>query len=243
MSDTANIVVTKQELRNIGVRCAITGCMINRNGPRLNGDGDLHRRLEGAPVAVLIPGLTLANIVITNGGGYATTIDTDPDFTDVRIFTGDGTRTSGLRPPHLTGPAGLLNATCISWVSTDAGDQQINVVYVGLNGVQYNASWDTDRDENDNDGFINDNDLPNTSLIKEWNRLESSLLTIEGVSQGALQDVFEVLRRRPRPGHRPVPVRQLRWGRRHPRFLPRQPHQQCRRQRGTDVARRRRLDR
>ncbi|MBK8560774.1 hypothetical protein [Candidatus Amarobacter glycogenicus] len=193
MSDTANIVVTKQEVNNNVRGSRHTVCMVAQNtGLDFNGDGDYTDALEVAPVAVLLPGITLANIVVTNGGGYASTIDTDPDFTDVRIFTGDGTATSsggyGLTT-YPTATAGLLNATCISWVSTDAGDQQINVVYVGLNGVQYNASWDTDRDENDNDGFINDNDLPNTSLIKEWNRLESSLLTIEGVSQGALQDV------------------------------------------------------
>ena len=30
-----------------------------------------------------IPGLTLSNVVITNGGGYKSTSDTEPDFTDV----------------------------------------------------------------------------------------------------------------------------------------------------------------
>jgi len=128
-----------------------------------------------APQAVQIPGITLANIVITNGGGYQSTADTDPTFTDVRIFTGTGDSNDVTE--------GLSGATCISWVSTDAGDQQINIVYVGLNGVQYNASWDSDANGNGTTA------QSNRSLIKEWNRLEDSELTISGVSQGSAQNV------------------------------------------------------
>ncbi|MCC6959463.1 MAG: hypothetical protein IT301_06415, partial [Dehalococcoidia bacterium] len=132
---------------------------------------------DAAAVPVLIPGITLANIAITNGGGYASTADTDPDFTDVRIFTGDGTALG------TNATSGLQGATCISWVSTDAGDQQINIVYVGLNGVQYNASWDSDGDGNGQTVQVN------RALVKEWNRLESSTLTIAGASQGTAQNV------------------------------------------------------
>ncbi|MCO5202247.1 MAG: hypothetical protein M9925_11155 [Chloroflexi bacterium] len=78
-----------------------------------------------APVAVALPGITLANIVVTNGGGYASTIDTDPTFSDVRIFLGDGTAT-GLTTSTTTGST-LAGATCISWVSLDAGDQSISL--------------------------------------------------------------------------------------------------------------------
>ncbi len=123
-------------------------------------------------------GLTLSNIVITNGGGYAPPgSDTDPTITDLRIFVGDGTQLG------TNTTSGLLGATCFSWVSTDAGDQQINLVWVGGDGLNYNAAWDTDGDGNGQAIQVN------RSLVKEWNRLEDSQLTINGVSQGTTQNV------------------------------------------------------
>ncbi|MCZ7578173.1 MAG: hypothetical protein M5U18_14380 [Dehalococcoidia bacterium] len=86
---------------------------------------------------------------MTNGGGYASTIDTDPTFSDVRIFLGDGTATG---QTNSTTTAGLSGATCVSWVSLDAGDQSISIVYVGDDDRSLNVSahWDTDGDANDN---------------------------------------------------------------------------------------------
>ncbi|HQZ86982.1 MAG TPA: hypothetical protein PLB21_15320, partial [Actinomycetota bacterium] len=80
----------------------------------LNNNGLYTDSGDVAPVAVQLPGLTLANLVVTNGGGYASTIDTDPTFSDVRIFVGDGTDTGLLTS---TTTAGFLGATCVSWVS------------------------------------------------------------------------------------------------------------------------------
>ena len=134
-------VIARQEINSNVRGSRHTVCLVAQNTGIDNNDADV---LANNPVAtpVLIPGITLANIAITNGGGYLTTPDTEPDFTDVRIFEGDGTALG------TNANSGLDGATCISWVSTDAGDQQINIVYVGANGLQYNASWDTDNDGN-----------------------------------------------------------------------------------------------
>ncbi len=159
--------------------CAVQG----NTGIDLNGDGDFGDVGDVAPVAVALPGLTLANIVVTNGGGYASTIDTDPTFSDVRIFIGDGSATG---QPASTTTAGLAGATCVSWVSLDAGDQSLSIVYVGDDdGANYSAHWDTDGDANDNDGNANDG-TPNTTLVKEWNRLEDSTLTLSGGATGTV---------------------------------------------------------
>ncbi|QFG03093.1 hypothetical protein [Tepidiforma bonchosmolovskayae] len=95
-------------------------------------------------------GITLSNIVVTNGGGYASTADTDPTFSDVII----NTQTIGGQP-----------ATCVTWRSLDAGDQTISVLYVGLDGVQYNVLWNATQ-----------------GLVKEWNTLEASTITSGTVS-------------------------------------------------------------
>ncbi|MBE0609785.1 MAG: hypothetical protein IH609_10420, partial [Dehalococcoidia bacterium] len=140
-----------------------TVCAVQENTGIDDSDADT---LQEAPaVPMLLPGLTLANIVITNGGGYTSTADTDPTITDLRIFVGDGTQLG------TNTTSGLLGATCFSWVSTDAGDQQINLVWVGADLQNYNASWDTDGDGNGQAIQVN------RSLVKEWNRLEDSEVT------------------------------------------------------------------
>ncbi|WP_322797235.1 hypothetical protein, partial [Tepidiforma sp.] len=105
------------------------------------------------PTPLVLPGLTLANIVVTNGGGYTSTADTDPTFSDVQIFVGDGNN-------------GLDGATCISWRSLDAGDQTISLTYVDGNTSQnVNVFWDNRT-------------APNSQgIVKEWNRLEASTIT------------------------------------------------------------------
>lgn len=175
---------------NINVRNSRhTICAVQQNTAiDIGGDNDYADGPSGtyggdiAPVAAQLPGLTLANIVVTNGGGYASTIDTDPTFSDVRIFLGDGTAT-GL--PASTTTAGLLGATCISWVSLDAGDQSISIVYVdGVSGLNVSAHWDSDGDANDNTAGTNG--TPNTTIIKEWNRLEDSTVTLTGGATGTV---------------------------------------------------------
>ncbi len=141
MSDMAGMPLGAQEVNSNVRGSRHTVCVFQQNTAI---DADSNGVWEVAPVGAAIPGITLSNVVITNGGGYKSTSDTEPDFTDVRIFTGDGTATG---QPESTATAGFGNATCISWVSTDAGDQQISLVWVD-GGAQRNASWDTDGDGN-----------------------------------------------------------------------------------------------
>ena len=120
-----------------------------------------------APVPLLIP-IELDDINANNGGGYTSLADADPTITDLQIFTGNGDALW-----EVGGNGGLDGATCFSWVSSNAGDQEISVNYVGDDGESYNASWDTDGDNNDGDGNLDDGPT-NGALIKEWNRLEYS---------------------------------------------------------------------
>jgi hypothetical protein len=190
MSDTTggafSGVITRRDIETNVRNSRHTVCTVAQNtGIDFDNDGVLDGAsapFQGdvAPVAVALPGITLANIQVTNGGGYDSTADTDPTFSDVRIFLGDGTATG---QTNSTTTAGLLNATCVSWVSLDAGDQSINIVYVGANGLNYSAHWDSDGDANDNDGDANDG-TPNTTLVKEWNRLVDSEVTLSGGASG-----------------------------------------------------------
>ncbi|MCC6385830.1 MAG: hypothetical protein IT302_00445, partial [Dehalococcoidia bacterium] len=134
------------------------------------------------PVAVQIP-LTLPNtqISVVPGGGYtgaeSVTQPQSPTFTDVQVFTGNG-RPVGDIVNGVPGNGGLAGATCFSWVSTGAGDQEISINYVS-NGVTVHADWDTNA---------NGNGLPvrqNRALIKEWNVLEDSQVQLLGGATGA----------------------------------------------------------
>lgn len=139
---TANVMVPV--LRHI----ADNGAVIAQQEINSNVRGSTHTicATDGAGNGLVLPvGITLSNIVVTNGGGYASTADTDPTFSDVIIDT----RT-----------VGTSTGTCITWRSLDAGDQTINILYVGLDGVQYNVLWGSGQ-----------------GIIKEWNRLEDSEVT------------------------------------------------------------------
>src|SRR5262249_666931 len=118
--------------------------------------------------------LTLPNtqITVANGGGVRGLQPVGPqtpNFTDVQVFTGTGTN------------GGLNGATCFSWVSTGAGDQQINVTYAGFDGVSHNVNWDVDNDGNGEGAAAAAR--PNKALIKEWNVLENSTVSINGQPQ------------------------------------------------------------
>ncbi|MEO8541305.1 MAG: hypothetical protein ABI577_16305, partial [bacterium] len=184
LTPNTGTVIPQQELNNNVRGSRHTICLVAQN---TGIDGADAGTLQDAPaVPVMIPGITLANIAITNGGSPSDPstglpLAGTPTFTDVRIFTGDGTATGY---GDSTATAGLLGATCVSWVSTEAGDQQINIVYVGLDGLQYNASWDSDGDGNGQAVKVN------RAIIKEWNRLQGSGLTYEGVSQLSATGAF-----------------------------------------------------
>lgn len=182
VANNTSTVIPRRDIETNVRNSRHTICTVQQDtGIDLNADGDaIDSGTDILAVPVQLPGITLANIVVTNGGGYASTIDTDPTFSDVRVFVGDGTAT-GL--PTSTTTAGLFGATCVSWVSLDAGDQSISIIYVGDDdGANYSAHWDTNGDANDNNGATNG--TPNTTLVKEWNRLEDSTLTLSGGATG-----------------------------------------------------------
>ncbi len=182
VANNTSTVIPRRDIETNVRNSRHTICTVQQDtGLDLNADGDaVDVGVDVLAVPVQLPGITLANIVVTNGGGYASTIDTDPTFSDVRVFVGDGTAT-GL--PTSTTTAGLFGATCVSWVSLDAGDQSISIIYVGDDdGANYSAHWDTNGDANDNNGATNG--TPNTTLVKEWNRLEDSTLTLSGGATG-----------------------------------------------------------
>ncbi|PWB76866.1 MAG: hypothetical protein C3F15_04415 [Holophagae bacterium] len=145
-----NVTYVQPVLRHI----ADDGSVIAQQEINSNVRGSTHTicATDGTNGVILPVGITLSNIVVTNGGGYASTADTDPTFSDVVIDT----RT-----------VGASSGTCVTWRSLDAGDQTINILYVGLDGVQYNVLWGS-----------------GLGIIKEWNRLEDSEVTLSGGSSG-----------------------------------------------------------
>lgn len=147
MSDS-NTPISFQEIANNVRGSQHTVCTFTR-GTDANNDGDFVDSGDIAPLGLVIPGITLSNIVVTNGGGYTSTTDTDPTFSDVVITTTGG-------------------RTCITWRSLDAGDQTISIVYVGADGNQYNVLWG---------GQNAGSTAPTQGVVKEWNRLEASTIT------------------------------------------------------------------
>ena len=157
MSDS-NTPISFQEISN-NVRGSRHTVCVATAGFDANNDGDYADNGDNPPQGLLLPGLTLSNIVVTNGGGYQSTTDTDPTFTDVVI----GTQTVGGSP-----------ATCVTWRSLDAGDQTISLLYVGADGQNYNVFWRPN---------VSDLNTAGTQgVVKEWNRLESSTITSGTVS-------------------------------------------------------------
>lgn len=113
---------------------------------------------EGTSNPITIPLTSFNQINVTAGGGHTAISDPDPTFTDPIFFTGDVTN-------------GLNGASCFSWISTEAGDQEITVEYTGDDGNTYTVRWDNDAGGNG-------------ALIKEWNVLEDSQVTLSGGASG-----------------------------------------------------------
>ncbi len=108
--------------------------------------------------------LNLSNIQITNGGGYKTTLDDEPNFTNPVFFTGlAGSDSEG--------------ANCFSYTSTGAGDQLITVVAT-IGGTTATIDWDSNLNGN---GIAPANQT-NNALVKEWNVLETSNVTNAGTA-------------------------------------------------------------
>ncbi|MFN8508735.1 MAG: IPT/TIG domain-containing protein, partial [Dehalococcoidia bacterium] len=107
-------------------------------------------------VPAVIPLTNVGQVVLTTGGGYDGPQPVGPQtptFTDVSIFTGDFSN------------GGLPGATCISWVSTGAGQQSMSITYTGYDSATHSVLWDSDGDGN---GL----GLPNQPLVTEWSVLE-----------------------------------------------------------------------
>lgn len=110
---------------------------------------------EGTNNPITIPLSSFNQINVTAGGGHTSITDPDPTFTDPVFFTGSDGDSE--------------DATCFSWISTEAGDQELTVEYTGDDGNTYTVRWDNDAGGNG-------------ALIKEWNVLEDSQITL---SEGA----------------------------------------------------------
>lgn len=145
------------------VHIADDGSVITQSEVNNNVRGSRHEVCVVAgdpanPVGVTLTAFNLSNLVITNGGGYASTTDTDPTVTDLVTST----RTIGGQ-----------TATCFSWRSLDAGDQTISLV-----GVTYTPPG----------GTVTTGSIlgpGGTGLVKEWNRLEDSFVTLSGGATGS----------------------------------------------------------
>ncbi|GAB4331774.1 MAG: hypothetical protein Kow0010_17310 [Dehalococcoidia bacterium] len=148
-------VLTAQDIPNDVRGHRHTVCVVAADtGIDLNGDGDFTDANEVAPVALQIPLSSFNQVNVTAGGGHTSINDPDPTFTDPVFFTGDGTN-------------GLQGASCFSWISTEAGDQELTVQYTGDDGNAYTVRWDNQLGGNG-------------ALIKEWNVLEDSQITLSG---------------------------------------------------------------
>src|SRR6185295_10584400 len=120
---------------------------------------------DGNPM--LLPGFSsVQQINHQDGGGYTSVNDPDPTLTDPQVFDSD------IQGPDIEGPA-----TCFSWISTQAGDQEITIEYVDTQGTSHQVSWDTDNSREPNSN--------NNALIKEWNVLEGSCISVDHVPTGA----------------------------------------------------------
>ena len=133
---------TQQDIENNVVGYRHTVCLFDSDDP----DRDF-----------TVP-LSIGDINVVPGGGYSTIGDPDPTFTDPEIFTGSKGHSEG--------------NTCFSWISTEAGDQEINVEYQGDDGAFYQVDWDT-NDSGSNPGG-------NNAIIKEWNVLQHSCIGLTG---------------------------------------------------------------
>ncbi|MCL4232597.1 MAG: hypothetical protein KJ053_13550 [Dehalococcoidia bacterium] len=152
---SGSAILTAQEVPNDvrGHRHTVCTVQINTGIPNV------------AAVATTIPLTSLSQINVEAGGGATATTDPDPTFEDVQIFIGNGTN-------------GLNGATCFSWVSTEAGDQDITVIYTdAATGAPVTISWDSDANGNGLTPVQS-----NRSLVKEWNVLEESCITLSGAA-------------------------------------------------------------
>ncbi|MGE5596647.1 MAG: hypothetical protein ACM3S1_11510 [Hyphomicrobiales bacterium] len=158
--------ITNVDLRHIAIDPEGDAAVIDLPDLNNNVRGARHTvcavdETSGAGVQIPIDDVT--DINIQSGGGYTSVNDPDPTFTDPQFFVGDG-------------EDGIDGATCFSWVSTEAGDQEISA-HVTIDGTVFTVDFDSDG-------------TGNNALVKEWNVLETSepVAEIEQSSQTQTAD-------------------------------------------------------
>jgi len=167
-SDSDVDVIADQDVNNNVVGSTHVVCTIVANS---DGQGGSEIWTDEAD-AIYVP-FQAGDITFSAGGGYLSTADDEPTVDDLQVFEGNGT--SPYEPYGYEGNGGLEDASCFSWISTGAGDQQITVTYEGDDGTTYTVRWDTDG----NVASVN-----SRALIKEWNQLEDSQVTLSGGATG-----------------------------------------------------------
>ena len=161
IADDGHVIADQDVINNVrGTRHVV--CAINET--------------DGAGVLLPPGSIDIDDVVVQSGGGATSVNDPDPTFTDPVFFTGNGQN------------GGVSGATCLSWVSTEAGDQEISWVVPGIGpgGNPLTINWDTDNDGNDTNP--NTTGPSNRAIIKEWNVLTDSEIFINGASQGTNQN-------------------------------------------------------
>jgi len=161
-------VIADQDVNNNVVGSTHVVCTIVANS---DGQGGSEIWTDDAD-PIYVP-FQAGDITFSAGGGYLSTADDEPTVDDLQVFEGNGT--SPYEPAGYEGNGGLGEASCFSWISTGAGDQQITVTYEGDDGNTYTVRWDTDG----NVASVN-----SRALIKEWNQLEDSQVTLSGGATG-----------------------------------------------------------
>ena len=113
----------------------------------------------GTPASLPVP-IGLPELVFTSGGGHSSAEDPDPNVLDPIVYTGTSGNSAG--------------ATCVSWVSTNAGDQTLSIVYTPVGGDPVDVRWDSDGDGNGGLG------PPSSPLRIGWAQLEKAVIGYNG---------------------------------------------------------------
>ena len=144
VSNTATLVVVTPLLRHMGGPTNQTVVTVQDVYNNVRGSRHVVCATDGTN-GVVIPLTQATQVNVQSGGYYKVPGDQSPSFSDPQFFTQT---------------VGASTATCFSWVSTGAGDQELSVTYPNVNGGIVTVDF----------GGVN----ANASLIKEWNVLETS---------------------------------------------------------------------
>ncbi|MCC7363155.1 MAG: hypothetical protein IT303_02190 [Dehalococcoidia bacterium] len=93
--------------------------------------------VTGMPMS--LPAFNIGDIVVAGSGGHTGTADPDPNLVDPIVYIGGGQSQGAL---------------CLSWVSTEAGEQDLSLGTV-WNGAPFVVGWDSNGDGNGNPALVN----------------------------------------------------------------------------------------